>query len=123
MYKRLAENAEEMANTNLGEIRKAQVCIFICFICQFWISIKRCVSRLISIVQTPLSSFCFCPLHQRYSSIKISLPSKDVKGVFHQRSFYQKISYINGCLQLRVIFHQKLSSIKGHLPSSLVFNG
>ena len=45
--------------------------------------------------------------HQKSSSIKGCLPSKDI---FHQIS-----SFIKGCLPSKVVFQQSLSSIKGCL--------
>ena len=58
--------------------------------------------------------------HQRSSSIK---------GVIHQRLclsskavFHQRVSSINGHLLSKVAFYQRLSSIKGCLPSKVVFH-
>ena len=42
------------------------------------------------------------------------LPSKIV--------FHQRVSSIKGCLALKVVFHQRLSSIKGRLPSKVIFH-
>ena len=60
-------------------------------------------------------------VHQRSSSIKGCCPSK---VIFHQRLpsikgyLHQMSTFIKGCLPSRVVFHQMSSSIKGCLRAS-----
>ena len=78
---------------------------------------KKCGHQMARVENPESSSIKVCL--PRLASIKVRLLSK---VVFHQKlSSIKHTSFIKGCLSSIVVFHKKMSSLNGHLPSMVVF--